>query len=101
MEKWFEKTMQDVMAHNDYNETMTTVKECDKQNMWTPIDLIIREYLNNGGGSAKGFLGISPDRCIRAYQYACTIKPYLIENDLINKEGFNNHGFKLWSNYEF
>jgi len=100
MEKWFEKTIKDVAAHNEHGDAIT-VAECDKLSIWTPCDLIIREYLNNGAGSAKGFLGISPARCIKAYNYAKTIKAELIEKNLINKEAWNNSGFPLWDNYDF
>ena len=100
MEKWFEKTLKDVATHNEHDGVMT-VAECEKKGIWTPCDLIIREYLNNGAGSSRGFLGISPARCIRAYNYAKTIKQELIEKDLISEEAWNNSGFPLWSNYDF
>lgn len=100
MEKWFENTIKDVAKHNNHGNAFT-VEECDKKGSWTPVDLIIREYLNNGAMSSKGFLGISPARCIKAYNYAKTIKEELIEKDLINESGWNNSGWTLWSNYDF
>ena len=97
------------MEHNGHfyvNEdgvvtSLITSQECEKQHLWSPCDLIAREYLNNGGGSAKGFLGISRSECIKCYNYMRSIKDILIKNDLISEEAWNNHGFKLWSNYNF
>ena len=35
------------------------------------------------------------------YEYLCGKKQELIDYNLINKDGFNNFGFALWSNYDF
>ena len=101
MKKSFENTLKKIMEHNDYPEGAITVKICNELEKWTPCDLIAREYLNNGGGSAKGFLGILPYQCVNAYKYMCEIKEELIEKDMINKKAWNNFGFPLWDNYEF
>jgi hypothetical protein len=58
-EKTFKSYLKKVMEHNDYTSDMTTVDVCNEKDKWTPCDLILREYYNNGGGSAKGFLGIT------------------------------------------
>ena len=100
MEKWFENVINDVAKSQEYGD-LRTVEECDKVNRWTPVDLILREELNNGGMSAKGFCGITPARCHKAYAYAKTIKQELIDKKLINEKGFNNSGFVLWNNYNF
>ena len=100
MEKWFEDTIKKVAKHNEHSKAIT-VEECDKLGSWTPCDLILREYLNNGGGSAKGFLGISTSQCIKAYNYAKTIKQELIDKNLINQNAKNNFGFTLWTDYNF
>ena len=100
MEKWFEDTIKKVAKHNEYGKART-VEECTKLGMWTPCDLILREYLNNGGGSAKGFLGISTAQCIKSYNYAKTIKQELIDKNLINQNAQNNFGFTLWTDYNF
>ena len=89
------------MEHNKYNKEWITATICDAEKKWTPCDLIAREYLNNGGGSAKGFLGIGTQACINAYDYMCEHKQELIENDLISEKAWNNCGFTLWSNYNF
>ena len=101
MEKWFEKTIEDVAKHNEYPKDVRTVEQCNKLDMWTPVDLIIREYLNNGGGSAKGFLGISTSCCIRAYNYARQIREELIEKHLVSEYAKNNWGFELWNHYNY
>ena len=99
--KSFITTLKKVMEHNEYTPEMLTVEECDKQDRWTPCDLILREYLNNGGGSAKGFLGIGPKACESAYRYICEHKQELIEQNYINKDAHNNFGFSLWKNWNF
>lgn len=103
--RWFQNRMKTILEHNGFDSNLETasitVAECEPKDLWTPCDLIAREYLNNGGGSAKGFLGIGCRECERCYEYMCDIKDILIENDLISKEAWNNSGFGLWSNYNF
>ena len=101
MKKSLQTLIEKVMVHNDYQNNWITAKECDKVDKWTPIDLIIREYLNNGGGSAKGFLGIQPYQCRKAYEDLQECKQELIDKDLIHEKAWNNCGFTLWSNYNF
>lgn len=98
-EQEFMKIVKKVMEHNQM--TGMTVEECDKNGLWTPIDLIIREYLNNGGGSANGFLGIRQYTCVACYDYICEHKQELIDKHLINQNGYNNFGIPLWKNYDF
>ena len=99
--RWFKNRLKTIMKHYGYGEEQITAKECDKTNNWTPCDLIAREYLNNGGGSARGFLGISPSECVRCYDYMCENNDYLIMNDLVNERATNNSGFTLWTNWNF
>ena len=101
MTKWFENKLKTIMSHNEYKEDWLKASVCDAYDKWTPCDLIAREYLNNGGGSAKGFLGILPSECIKCYKYMCEIKSELIENDMISKDAWNNFGITLWTNYNF
>lgn len=88
-----------VMAHNQYGEEMTTTKECDKLERWTPTDLILREYLNNGGGSSEGFLGITKSKCFEAVEFIKEHLEELIAKDFISEKGWNNFGIPLWDNY--
>lgn len=99
-QKQFENTLNKIMEHNRYNEKMVTVEECNKYDKWTPTDLIMREYYNNGGGSAKGFLGITPKRCEEAFDYIQEHKQELVQKRYINEKGYNNFGFPLWTNYD-
>ena len=99
--KWFKNRIKTIMEHNKMAEDLVCVAECEKADKWTPCDLIAREYLNNGGGSAKGFLGLLPSECIKCYRYMAENKDYLIANDLISKEAWNNFGFPLWHDYNF
>ena len=99
--KWFEKHLKTIMEHNDYESTQITVEECNKINSWTPVDLILREYLNNGGGSAQGFLGVSPKTCVNLYNYIKEHKVEFIDANMINKDAKNNWGFQLWKDYNF
>lgn len=95
----FENRIQKIMIHNEFEPTWTTVEECEKHNKWTPVDLVLREYYNNGGGSAKGFLGITPTQCIECYEYIKANASQLIQENRISETGYNNFGFRLWSNY--
>lgn len=98
--KWFMNRLHTIMEHNQFSEEMITATECNQRNKWTPVDLILREYYNNGGGSAQGFLGITKAECIRCYYFIRENQTTLHEMDYYNEEGWNNHGFRLWSNYE-
>lgn len=100
MENWFKTNLKKVMKHNQFEDNQITVEECDKVGSWTPCDLIIREELNNGGCSAKGFLGIMPRTCHKCYDYIKEHKQEFIDANMINKKGVNNWGFVLWNNYE-
>ena len=101
MKKSLQTLIEKVMTHNNYQNNQITATECDKIDRWTPVDLIIREYLNNGGGSAKGFLGIQPYQCRKAYEELKQIKQELIDKDLIHKDAWNASGFTLWTDYNF
>ena len=62
---------------------------------WTIADLFIRQWLNNGWD------GFGMNNVRKMYEYLCEKKDELIEYNLINKDGFNNFGFPLWTNYDF
>ena len=89
------------MQHNNYEEDWLYVSTCEEHNKWTPVDLVIREYLNNGGGSAKGFLGIYPYECKKCYDYIRENKQEIIDLNMVNEDGWNNSGFPLWNDYNF
>lgn len=97
--KAFENNLKKVMEHNDYEPEMITVAECNKVDRWTPVDLVMREYYNNGCGSAKGFLGIMPSTCEKMAQYIIEHQEELREKDMYNKDGYNNCGCPLWHDY--
>lgn len=103
MEKWFRNQLRKIMRHNGYERNWLTTKVCYSKDvqMWTPCDLIAREYLNNGCGSAKGFLGIAPKTAYKCYEYMCENKQELIAMDMVGEEGYNNFGFTLWKDYNF
>lgn len=101
MKVQFMNLLEKIMKHNDYPEGSLTVEQCDEINSWTPCDLIAREYLNNGGGSAKGFLGITPEECVDAYNYMCEIKDELIDKHYISERAYNASGCLLWFNWSF
>ena len=98
--KWFVNRLHTIMEHNNYTNEMLTVEECDKYHTWTPTDLILREWYNNGGGSSKGFLGILPHECKRCYEFIKENQETLKEMNYYNEKGFNNWGCQLWNNYE-
>lgn len=101
LKQWFLNRLETIIKHNSYEEGCITVKRCEEKNLWTPVDLIIREELNNGGGSAKGFLGISTSECHKCFKYIKENKKLLIDLDLINENGYNNFGITLWTGYKF
>ena len=101
LKKWFLNRLHTIMKHNDYSEEMLTTSVCNAKDKWTPCDLIAREYLNNGGGSSKGFLGIPCSECKKCYEYMCENRLELVELDYVNEKAWNNSGFPLWSNYNF
>lgn len=99
-ERWFRNQLKKVMEHNEYEEQDITVEACDKKDRWTPCDLIMREWYNNGGGSAKGFLGILPSECKKLAQYIVDNQEELKQMGYYNEVGKNNFGFTLWTNYK-
>ena len=98
---WFRNRVKKVMEHNKFTADMISVKVCDRKQKWTPCDLIIREELNNGGGSAKGFLGLSTADCHKCYDFLVKNKEMVKKLDLVNEKGVNNWGFTLWSNWNY
>lgn len=97
--EWFLEKLQKVKEHNEYDHCDETVTICNYKDLWTPTDLILREYYNNGGGSSKGFLGLTQKECIECYDYIKEHQNELRELDYYNKDGYNNFGFPLWKNY--
>lgn len=97
---WFVNRLKKIIKHNDYEQDMITVKVCEPKGKWTPTDLILREYYNNGGGSAKGFLGLTRADTYRCYDFIRDNQKLLKEMDYYSENGYNNWGFKLWSNYK-
>ena len=95
--RWFMNRLETVRVHNDYTKEMLTVEKCEKLDKWTPCDLIYREYLNNGGGSAKGFLGLTPAECRRAANFIAEHINALVDFDLLSRKGWNNCGIILWN----
>ena len=98
---WFRNRLKKIMEHNEYPEDCLTVTNCLTIDNWSPCDLIAREELNNGGGSAGGFLGITPTECHKCYYFMKENKQLFIDKDLISKTAWNNSGFQLWDNYDF
>ena len=101
IKKWFMNRLATIMKHNGYKDNMLTVEECEKRGKWTPCDLIAREYLNNGGGSSKGFLGLSTSECIKCYHYMCEVKQEMIQLHMVSEKAWNSSGFPLWNNHNF
>jgi hypothetical protein len=85
--KWFDNRIKQIMEHNNYHDGMRTATECASHDQWSPCDLIAREYLNNGGGSAKGFLGITKGECVKCYNYMVENRDLIVSLDLISQKG--------------
>lgn len=99
--KFLANAIAKVMEHNGYHDGMRTATECESHDRWSPCDLIIREAINNGGGSAKGFLGLTKANCLKCYAYMVDHRQDMIDQDLVSKQGWNNHGIALWQNYNY
>lgn len=100
--RWFKNKLKTIMKHNGRKEDESiSADDCDKLGVWTPCDLIAREELNNGGGSARGFLGITPSDCHKCYNYMKEHKEYLVDNNLISEKAWNNSGYPLWHSHNF
>ena len=105
--KWFRNQIETVLRHNDYakecgitDPSQATATECAKHDRWSPCDLILREEYNNGGGSARGFLGLTPSQCHNGYRFIKEHQEELKAMDMYNKDGRNNFGFSLWHDYK-
>lgn len=98
---WFRNTLKKVMEYLSYEDGWVYVEESDKHGKWSPVDLILREYFNNGCGSSRGFLGITSARCEKAAEYIRSNKDLIMACGLVSKDGWNNVGNPLWSNYGF
>ena len=62
---------------------------------WTVVDLFIRQWVNN---LCDGF-GLYNVQEVSLYLIAN--KNILVDNQLINKDGFNNSDYPLWKDYDF
>lgn len=96
----FDTIIEKVMEFNGYSKKYITAKGCEMEGLWTPCDLILREFYNNGGGSAEGFLGITQKECLEAFYYIKNNVKYFKDNDLISAKGYSNSGWLLWTNYD-
>jgi hypothetical protein len=63
---------------------------------WTIADLFIRQLLNNG---ADGF-GLENVEFVY-HDVLLPNKDLLIKERMVSKNGFNNSGFELWTDYNF
>ena len=99
---WFKNRLKTIMKHNDYPDDALTVAVCEKfppTGKWTPCDLILREYYNNGCMSARGFLGLKPSECHRCYLFIKEHQEELRKMDYYSEIGYNNSGILLWANW--
>ena len=61
---------------------------------WTIADMFVRQHLNNGCD------GFGMENVAKVYKYLVKRKAELIECNLVSKDGINNFGFILWTNYD-
>jgi hypothetical protein len=97
MEQLNKEQLVEIMIENlnkkEYKD-LPPILENDKE--WTIADLFIRQLLNNGG---DGF-GLENVE----YVYHDIILPnkdLLIKEKMVSKNGKNNSGFSLWTDYNF
>ena len=86
------KIMIENLNKKDYKE-LPPILEND--NDWTMADLFIRQLLNNGG---NGF-GLKNVEFV--YSLLLKHKDLLIREKMVSKNGKNNSGFSLWTDYNF
>jgi hypothetical protein len=67
----------------------------ENNDAWTIADLFIRQLLNNGGD------GFGLKNVGFVYGILLKNKDLLIKEKMISKNGFNNSGFELWTDYNF
>lgn len=89
------KFLQENYTNND--EPALTVEAGEKTQTWTLAGLFVRRWLNDMY-DAPGW-GLTNVRDV--YIYLCVNKESVVEHGLIEKEGYNNSGFPLWSDYDF
>lgn len=99
IKKWFINRLKTIMADNEIKDEEMFVEGAEKNGHWTPTDLILREEYNNGGGSAKGFLGISTAECHKCYHYIKENQEELKKLGYYSEVGINNWGITLWTNW--
>ncbi len=78
-------------------EPALTVEAGEKTQTWTLAALFVRRWLNDGDDAPGwGLTNVG-----KVYIYLCVNKESVVEHGLIEKEGYNNSGFPLWSDYDF
>ena len=92
-EEIIEKLLENCEA--DYSDPKyRNVNSANDAVVWTLCDLFVRQWLNNG---ADGFGMINVEKM---YELLVDNLDVLIENDMLNEDGYNNFGFPLWSEYQ-
>ena len=85
------------------NIVQTLSDRCDDEDVelfehehkWTLADLFIRQWLNN---MCDGF-GLHEVRDM--FMYICYHKDFLVANEMISRNGTNNSGYPLWTDWDF
>ena len=95
---YFNKRLLKFMEDNGCKEL--TVTKCDLLGVWTPVDLIMREYYNNGGGNHKNYGFRTLKSFYNMVDYIREHQQELREKNLYNKDGYNPFGFQLWKDYQ-
>lgn len=79
----------DFIFYKNDTEFVTRVNDDD----YTLVELFVRQYLNN---REDGFGLLNVEEC---FDYIMDNIDFIIEQEMISEEGYNNSGHKLWSNY--
>lgn len=87
-------------AENDSKYDKTCWYADNKLEKWTPVDLILRDALNNGIRT-NNFTGLTYAESKRAIEWIIKNKQELIDLNMVSKKAWNNSGFDLWDNYDF
>ena len=91
----YNRELQKVAEHNKLNK----LEWFENEGRWTPVDLVLRRYLNDGETS-EVFLGLNEEEFQRALSYIRNNFEDLVNQKQISTYGKNNYGFELWKDFD-
>ena len=105
MDAYIMRLLKNKLKFGGYDEKMLTVEQCEKFGLWTPLDLIIGDYILTEGKDSQ--FKFTQKQTKKIYFYILDNKKMLIEKNYISKNCFRwlngrvLQKIELWTNYEF